>query len=87
MGLAVHLHPILVLFAILAGGAIAGPFGLLVGIPVVAVARLLLRFLYRKLIDAPEPQLPDSHDPPALVPPLKVPPPALVPRQLRKRRS
>ena len=65
VGHAVHLHPVLVLFAILAGGALAGPFGLLVGIPVVAVAQLLLRYLYRKLVDAPGlPPPPEIKEPP-----------------------
>ena len=62
VGHAVHLHPVLVLFAILAGGAIGGPFGLLVSIPVAAVTRLLLRYIYRKLIDAPD--LPPPDEPP-----------------------
>jgi predicted PurR-regulated permease PerM len=91
VGHAVHLHPVLVLFAILAGGAIAGPFGLLVGIPVVAVARLLLRYLYRKLVDAPELAVPDLKDPPSeprrAAQPAKAPAPPLVARTLRKRRS
>jgi predicted PurR-regulated permease PerM len=65
VGHAVHLHPVLVLFAILAGGALGGPFGLLVGIPVVAIMRLLLRYLYRKLVDAPD-----------FLPPPEAPPPA-----------
>lgn len=67
VGHAVHLHPVLVLFAILAGGAIGGPFGLLVAIPTVAIIRLLLRYLYRKLID--EPDLP----PPDVAPPRPAP--------------
>jgi predicted PurR-regulated permease PerM len=54
VGPAVHLHPMLVIFAILAGGALGGPFGLFVAIPVAAVARLLLRYLYAKLIDSPD---------------------------------
>lgn len=54
VGPAVHLHPMLVIFAILAGGALGGPFGLFISIPVAAVARLLLRYLYYKLIDAPD---------------------------------
>ena len=62
VGHAVHLHPVLVLFAILAGGAIGGPFGLLISIPVAAVARLLLRYIYRKLVDAPD--LPPPDHPP-----------------------
>jgi predicted PurR-regulated permease PerM len=60
VGPAVHLHPMLVIFAILAGGALGGPFGLFVSIPVAAVARLLLRYLYYKLIDEPEPPPPDE---------------------------
>jgi predicted PurR-regulated permease PerM len=60
VGHAVHLHPVLVLFAILAGGALGGPFGLLVAIPVAAIVRLLLRYLYRKLVDAPDIPPPDA---------------------------
>jgi predicted PurR-regulated permease PerM len=88
VGHAVHLHPVLVLFAILAGGALAGPFGLLVGIPVVAVAQLLLRYLYRKLVDAPEPP-PDPKEPPPAPQPVAKPiqPRPLVARTLRRRRS
>ncbi len=54
VGPAVHLHPMLVIFAILAGGALGGPFGLFIAIPIAAVARLLLRYLYCKVIDAPD---------------------------------
>jgi predicted PurR-regulated permease PerM len=64
VGHAVHLHPVLVLFAVLAGGAIAGPFGLLIGIPTAAIAQLLLRYFYRKLIDSTE-LPPDDFHPPA----------------------
>ena len=60
VGHAVNLHPVIVLFAILAGGAIGGGFGLLVAIPVAAIVRLLLRYLYRKLIDAPDLPPPDA---------------------------
>src|SRR6266508_1552953 len=90
VGHAVHLHPVLVLFAILAGGAIGGPFGLLVGIPVVAGVRLLLRFLYRKLVDASDLTLPDLREPPSEPKPSTQPLKALAPlvtRTLRKRRS
>jgi predicted PurR-regulated permease PerM len=62
VGHAVHLHPVIVLFAILAGGAIGGAFGLLISIPVAAVTRLLLRYIYRKLVDAPD--LPPPDEPP-----------------------
>lgn len=70
VGPAVHLHPMLVIFAILAGGALGGPFGLFVSIPVAAVARLLLRYLYYKLIDAPDlpRDLAPAHHAPASAP-------------------
>lgn len=55
VGHAVKLHPVMVLFAILAGGALGGPFGLLIAIPTVAVVQLLLRYLYAKLVDSPDP--------------------------------
>ncbi len=93
VGHAVHLHPVLVLFAILAGGALAGPFGLLVGIPVVAVAQLLLCYLYRKLVDAPGLPPPDIKEPLPQVmvkssePVVKPAEPPLVARTMRKRRS
>jgi predicted PurR-regulated permease PerM len=62
VGHAVHLHPVLVLFAVLAGGALGGAFGLLVGIPTAAIVQLLLRYLYRKLVDLPDlPSDDDSH--------------------------
>ncbi|MFO7167937.1 MAG: AI-2E family transporter [Chloroflexota bacterium] len=64
VGPAVHLHPMLVIFAILAGGALGGAFGLFVSIPVAAIARLLLRYLYYKLIDEPEPPSTDDTDHP-----------------------
>lgn len=73
VGPAVHLHPMLVIFAILAGGALGGPFGLFVSIPVAAVARLLLSYVYSKIVDGFEP--PEPPDPPA---PQEDPAPARV---------
>ncbi|MEI7644285.1 MAG: AI-2E family transporter [Chloroflexales bacterium] len=58
MGPLVRLHPVVVIFAILAGGALGGAFGLFIAIPMAAVVRILLSYLYRKLTDRPEP--PDS---------------------------
>ncbi len=66
VGHAVHLHPVLVLFAVLAGGAMGGAFGLLIGIPVAAIVRLLLRYLYRKLIGVPDLPPPDHLPPPVV---------------------
>ncbi|NTU84039.1 MAG: AI-2E family transporter [Chloroflexales bacterium] len=61
MGPLVTLHPAVVIFALLAGGALMGPFGLFISIPVAAVIRIVLAFLYHKITDQPE--LPPS--PPA----------------------
>lgn len=53
MGPLVRLHPAVVIFSILAGGALLGAFGLFISIPVAAVIRILLSFIYRKLTDIP----------------------------------
>lgn len=51
----VKLHPVIVIFAIVAGAAIGGAFGLFVAIPVAAVIRILLTYLYSKLVDTTAP--------------------------------
>jgi predicted PurR-regulated permease PerM len=51
VGPAVHLHPILVIAAILAGAAVGGALGLFLAIPVTSVLQYLLRWLYAKLMD------------------------------------
>ena len=53
VGPAVHLHPILVIAAILAGAAVGGVLGLFLAIPVTSVMQYLLRLLYAKLMDDP----------------------------------
>ncbi|MEP7187997.1 MAG: hypothetical protein ABI901_02250, partial [Roseiflexaceae bacterium] len=67
---------------------VAGVVG--VGIPVVAVVQLLLRYLYRKLVDAPGlPPPTEIKEPPLLQPQPqpKLAEPPLVARTMRKRRS
>lgn len=49
MGDSVGLHPLVVIFAILAGGEIAGVAGLLLAVPTAAVIKVLLAHLYRRL--------------------------------------
>lgn len=41
MGRAVRLHPVSVMFALLAGGTLAGLWGMLLGVPAVAVAKIV----------------------------------------------
>jgi predicted PurR-regulated permease PerM len=64
MGPLVRLHPAVVIFSILAGGALAGPFGLFVSIPIAAIIRILLGYFYHKLInDLDTPPAPLPHEP------------------------
>lgn len=49
MGESVGLHPLVVVFAILAGGALGGFLGLLVAVPTAGVLKVLLGHLYRRL--------------------------------------
>ncbi|MDA8206325.1 MAG: AI-2E family transporter [Thermaerobacter sp.] len=49
VGDSVGLHPLVVIFAILAGGEIGGFTGLLVGVPVAAALKVLLAHLYRRV--------------------------------------
>jgi predicted PurR-regulated permease PerM len=48
LGERVGLHPLLVFAAMLTGGAVAGGWGLLFGIPIVGVAASALQFLYQR---------------------------------------
>ena len=43
----IGLHPVLVIFAVMAGGQIFGFFGILLALPVAAVASVAARFAYR----------------------------------------
>lgn len=64
IGRIVHLHPLLVIFVLLIGTSIGGVLGLLLAVPVAAVLRILLRYLYGKIIaDAERRIIPlDNHE-------------------------
>ena len=49
LGKAVRLHPLVILFAALAGGNIAGILGLILAIPVAATTKILLEFAMDKI--------------------------------------
>jgi predicted PurR-regulated permease PerM len=53
MGRAVELHPLAAMFAAFAGLRLGGILGMFLGVPLAAVLRLLLIYLYRKLIPLP----------------------------------
>lgn len=46
VGKAVDLHPVVTIFAVLSGGAIAGVLGMLLAVPVAAAIKVILDFLY-----------------------------------------
>ncbi|HKP53556.1 MAG TPA: AI-2E family transporter [Chloroflexia bacterium] len=46
VGRAVHLHPVITIFSVLAGGAMAGILGMLLAIPVAAAIKIIIDFLY-----------------------------------------
>ncbi|MGI8826873.1 MAG: AI-2E family transporter [Chloroflexota bacterium] len=53
LGRAVRLHPLVVLFAVAAGGIIDGFFGLLVAVPVAASLKAIGAYVRTKLLDLP----------------------------------
>lgn len=52
MGDSVGLHPLWVVFALLAGGEIAGFWGMLLAVPFAAVLRVVIKYIYFRLVSA-----------------------------------
>jgi predicted PurR-regulated permease PerM/phosphoglycolate phosphatase-like HAD superfamily hydrolase len=53
MGRRLHLHPVVVFIGVLAGGYLAGALGVLLAAPVIATLRVMLGYVYAKLLDKP----------------------------------
>jgi predicted PurR-regulated permease PerM len=53
IGRLVHLHPLAVIFAVLAGAALGGILGLLIAVPVAATIKIIAIYLYGKLQEEP----------------------------------
>ncbi len=53
LGRAVRLHPLVVLFALTAGGIAGGLFGLVIAVPLTASLKAIGSYLYCKLLDLP----------------------------------
>ncbi|MHB9095614.1 MAG: AI-2E family transporter, partial [Eubacteriales bacterium] len=51
LGKSMGLHPLAVIFAIMAGGELYGFLGILLAVPVAASIKVILRYLYLKLVD------------------------------------
>lgn len=50
IGARIGLHPVVVIFAIMAGGTLFGFFGILLALPVVAVGKVLLCYVNQKYL-------------------------------------
>jgi predicted PurR-regulated permease PerM len=50
IGRIVHLHPLLVIFVLLIGTSVGGILGLLLAVPTAAVLRILLHYVYGKIV-------------------------------------
>jgi predicted PurR-regulated permease PerM len=53
IGRAVHLHPVVTIFAVLVGLSIYGVLGGLLGVPVAAAVNVVFRELYPSTLDVP----------------------------------
>jgi predicted PurR-regulated permease PerM len=53
IGYHLKLHPLVVLVGVVGGAAVAGVIGILLAAPVLASARIILRYIYCKLLDQP----------------------------------
>jgi HAD superfamily hydrolase (TIGR01549 family) len=51
MGRRLQLHPVVVFIGVLAGGFLVGTIGVLLAAPIIATFRVLLRYVYAKLLD------------------------------------
>jgi predicted PurR-regulated permease PerM len=53
IGKSLNLHPLVVFVGALIGASVAGVFGILLAAPLLASAKLVLLYLYKKLLDLP----------------------------------
>jgi predicted PurR-regulated permease PerM len=53
VGRSVNLHPVWIIFALLAGGTVFGFLGVLLGVPIAVVISALLRFAFRRYRESP----------------------------------
>jgi len=53
IGSSLNLHPLVVLIAVLAGSQVAGILGILLAAPIVATLRILVEYVYYRLLDMP----------------------------------
>ena len=62
VGRAVHVHPLVTIFAVLVGERVGGVLGMIVGVPVAAAIKVVLDYAYPR--QAPRIELPTRPEPP-----------------------
>lgn len=63
MGDSLHLHPIVVIIAVMAGAALAGALGVILAAPFVASGRVIAQYIYGKIMNTnPFPQLDEDKE-------------------------
>jgi predicted PurR-regulated permease PerM len=53
IGRSLNLHPLIVFVGALIGASVAGVFGILLAAPLLASAKMVLLYVYQKLLDLP----------------------------------
>lgn len=64
VGRAVHIHPLVTIFAVLVGEKIAGVLGMILAVPIAATLKVILDYAYPKGRPAPRIELPNEDFPP-----------------------
>ncbi len=64
VGRAVHIHPLVTIFAVLVGEKIAGVLGMILAVPIAATLKVILDYAYPKGHPAPRIELPNEASPP-----------------------
>ncbi len=64
VGRAVHVHPLVTIFAVLTGEKIGGVLGMILAVPIVAVIKVVLDYAYPPGKPAPRIELPGEPAPP-----------------------
>ena len=52
LGRVVKLHPVLTMFAIFSGAVLGGIMGMLLAVPIAAILRLIVQFMWRKVVES-----------------------------------
>jgi predicted PurR-regulated permease PerM len=76
VGRAVHVHPLVTIFAVLTGEKIAGVLGMILAVPIAAMIKVVLDYAYSPA--RPRLDLPGDREPPRTAP--AVPPPEVAVR-------